>query len=118
MILPASYAASLVLLALGMLCPGSWPNTFKKAGGKWRFELYYFDFAIGAMLAAIIAALTLGSLGFDGFSFLDDLSLAGKRHAFFAVIAGIVFNLANMLLLGAISISGMAVAFPIGLGTA
>src|SRR5689334_4099612 len=36
----------------------------------------------------------------------------------YALAAGAVFNLANMLLVAAISIAGMAVAFPIGIGLA
>jgi glucose uptake protein len=123
MVLPATYAAALVLMILGMLCQASWPATFKMAG-KWRFELYYWDFAIGAAAAALLAALTLGSLGFDvpasgfGFSFVDDLMRAGKRHMMFAFAAGVVFNLANMLFLAAVSVTGMSVAFPVTLGTA
>jgi len=63
-----------------MLCWGAWANTFKATGIKWRFELYYIDFAIGMLLAATVIALTFGNLGFDGFSILDDLRLAGKRQ--------------------------------------
>jgi glucose uptake protein len=118
MILPGSYATALILLLLGMVGWGVWANTFKAAGGKWRFELFYFDFAIGVALAAVIFAFTAGSLGFDGFSFMDDLRLAGKRQDLFGFVAGIIFNLGNMLLLGAVSIAGMAVAFPIALGFA
>jgi glucose uptake protein len=87
-------------------------------GGKWRFELYYFDFALGALLVSVIAAFTFGNLGWDGFQFLDDLRNAGKRQELFAFVAGCVFNLANMLLVAAISVAGMSVAFPIGFGLA
>jgi len=118
MILPASHLASLLLLVLCLLCWGSWANTFNATGKKWRFELYYYDFAIGVMLASVICALTLGTLGWDGFDFLDDIRLAGKRQDVFAFLAGMVFNFGNMLLVGAISIVGLAVAFPAGLGVA
>jgi glucose uptake protein len=116
MILPANHLYSLLLLVLSFLCWGSWANTFNAAGKKWRFELYYFDFAVGVLLAAIICAATVGSLGWDGFSFVDDVRLAGKRQDFFAFGAGIVFNLGNMLLVAAISVVGISVAFPIGVG--
>jgi glucose uptake protein len=116
MILPASYTAALILLIAGMIGWGMWANLFKAAGGKWRFELFYFDFAIGMVLAATLLALTAGSLGFDGFSFADDLRLAGKRQDLFGFSAGLIFNLGNMLLLGAVSITGMAVAFPAAMG--
>lgn len=118
MILPASYTAVLILLIAGMLGWGLWANMFKAAGGKWRFELFYFDFAIGLLVVSAIIALTAGSLGFDGFSFVDDLQLAGKRQDLWAFAGGIVFNLGNMLLLSAVSITGMALAFPAGMGCA
>ncbi len=117
MILPSTYFATFALMILTMLCWGSWANTFKLTG-KWRFELYYFDYAIGVMLLATIAAFTFGSLGFDGFSFRDDLLHASKKQDLYGFLAGVVFNLANMLLVAAISVSGMAVAFPIGIGLA
>ena len=117
MTLPSHYLASLLLLILSMLCWGSWANTFK-ATGKWRFELFYFDFAVGVFVAAVFAAFTFGSLGSDGFSVLDELGISGKRHEAYALLAGVVFNLANMLLVAAISIAGMAVAFPVGIGLA
>jgi glucose uptake protein len=118
MILPNSYAAALLLLIAGMAGFGLWANLFKAAGGKWRFELFYFDFAIGVVVAATVLALTFGSLGFDGFSFADDMRLAGKRQDLFGFAGGLVFNLGNMLLLAAVSIAGMAVAFPAAMGFA
>src|SRR5690242_15257884 len=117
MTLPNSYVAALLLTILSMLCWGSWANTIKMAG-KWRFELFYFDYAIGVMLASVIYAFTFGNLGFDGFLFMDDLLHAGKRQWLDGLAGGVVFNLANMLLVAAISVAGMAVAFPIGIGLA
>jgi glucose uptake protein len=118
MILPGSYAAVVLLLFLGMLSWGTWANTFKAAGEKWRYELYCFDFALGVILVATVIALTVGNLGFDGFSVMDDLRLAGKRQEFLGLCAGVVFNLGNMLLLGAVSLAGLAIAFPIAMGVA
>ncbi len=118
MILPGSYTAVLILLIVGMLAWGAWANLFKAAGGKWRFELFYFDFAIGLLLAAVVIAITAGSLGFDGFSVSDDLQVAGKRQDLWGFSAGVVFNLGNMLLLGAVSVAGMSLAFPVGMGLA
>ncbi len=118
MILPGSYLFTIGLLVLGMLCWGSWANTFKSTGPKWRFELYYFDFALGVAIATTIEGFTMGSLGWDGFSFLDDLRNAGKKQDLYAFLSGGVFNLANMLILGGLSVSGMATAMPIGIGIA
>src|SRR5262245_58258945 len=117
MILPTTYWAALLLSILSMICWGSWANTYKLAGPKWRFELFYFDYAFGVLLAATIAAFTLGSMGLE-LSFMDNLIVTGKRQIVYGVAAGTVFNLANMLLVASISLAGMAVAFPIGIGLA
>jgi glucose uptake protein len=117
MTLPQTYVATLVLTILSMLCWGSWANTFKMSG-NWRFELFYFDYSLGVLLAAGLVAITFGTMGSDGFQFMDDLSQTGKRNIFYGLIAGAVFNLANMLLVAAISVAGLAVAFPVGIGLA
>jgi glucose uptake protein len=117
MILPHTYIATLLVVFFSMLCWGSWANT-QKMTGKWRFELFYYDYAFGVLLTALICAFTLGSLGYDGFSFLDDMMNGGKRYAAMGFGAGIVFNLANMLLVAAIAVAGLAVAFPVGIGLA
>lgn len=116
MLTPDTYIAALLLTILSMLCWGSWANTLKLAG-KWRFELFYFDYSLGVLLAAAIAALTLGSTG-DGFSFYDNMLVSGNHQKAYALAAGVIFNLANMLLVAAITIAGMAVAFPVGIGLA
>jgi glucose uptake protein len=117
MILPQTYGAALLLIIVSMLCWGSWANTFKLSG-KWRFELFYFDYSLGVLIAATIYALTLGNFGYDGFAFVEDLMHAGKRQIFFGGVGGVVFNLANMLLVAAISLAGLSVAFPVGIGLA
>lgn len=116
MILPATYTAALLLTILSMICWGSWANTFKLTG-KWRFELFYFDYSLGVLLAAILAAATFGSLG-DDLSVMDNFLITGKRQIAYGFAGGVIFNLANMLLMAAISIAGLAVAFPIGIGLA
>ena len=116
MILPATYNGALLLIILSMICWGSWANTFKMAG-KWRFELFYYDYSLGVLLAAIVAAYTFGSMGPD-LSFSDNLLITLRRNMAYAGAAGVVFNLANMLLVAAISVAGMAVAFPIAIGLA
>jgi len=104
-------------MILSLICLGSWPSLFKMAG-KWRFELFYFDFAIGLLAAAAIYAFTAGNLGYDGFNFLDDLQHAGKRQWLFGFMAGVIFNFANMLLMAALSVSGLALAFPMSIAMA
>jgi glucose uptake protein len=117
MILPSSYAITFAILVLGMLCWGSWASLYK-ATGNLRYELFYFDFSLGMVLAAVLAALTLGTFGFDGFSFTDDLLHASKKNDLMGALGGAVFNLGNILLLAGVSEAGMSVAFPIGIGSA
>src|SRR5579864_4583656 len=117
MLLPQTYGAALSLIVLTMFCWGSWANTFKLAG-KWRFELFYYDYSLGVLIAATIFALTFGSSGSSGLPFTADLTHAGTREILFGLAGGIVFNLANMLLVAAISLAGLAVAFPVGIGLA
>ncbi len=118
MILPGSYLLTLILFFITFLCWGSWANSLRLAGQKWRFELFYYDFAIGVLGAAIIAAFTFGCLGLDGFTVLDDIQLAGKRQDAFAFAAGCLFNLGNLLIVAALSLSGLSVALPVGMGLA
>jgi glucose uptake protein len=113
MILPGSQLYNLILLAFGMLCLGTWAVTFRMTS-KWRFELYYFDFAIGTVLAALIIGFTFGSLGWDGFALMDDLRIAGKQKEAQAMLGGAIFNLGNMLIMGALSVAGITVAYLIG----
>jgi glucose uptake protein len=116
MILPTTYIAALLLSLVSMICWGSWANTFKLTK-KWRFELFYFDYTFGVLLVALIAAFTFGTYG-DSLTVADNLSITGKRQIALALVAGCVFNLANMLLVAAISLTGLAVAFPVGIGLA
>jgi glucose uptake protein len=116
MVLPTTYGAVIILLLLSMLSWGSWANT-QKLTGKWRFELFYYDFSVGVVVAALLAAYTFGTLG-DELSFADNMFVTGKRNMAFALAGGGVFNLANILLVAAISIAGMSVAFPIAIGLA
>jgi len=115
MILPQTSSLVLTIAVLSLLFLGAWATMFK-AAGKWRFELFYFDFAFGVALSALVFSFTLGDLGYDGFSFIDDLQHAGKRQWLFCFLAGVILNLGNMLLMGAISLAGMSVAFPIAMG--
>lgn len=123
MILPETYTTALLLTIVTMICWGSWANSYKLAG-KWRFELFYWDYAIGVLLAAVVVAFTFGALGFDvasngrGLPFPDDLLDSGRRNWAYGFGAGVIFNLANILLVAAIAVAGMSVAFPVGIGLA
>lgn len=118
MVVVESYALAVVLCFVTMLCWGSWANTQKLATKEWRFQLFYWDYSIGVLLLTLIFAFTLGSSGDTGRGFIQDLQQAGGKYIGYALIGGIVFNIANILLVAAIDIAGMAVAFPIGIGLA
>ena len=113
-----SYSLAIFFCFITMLCWGSWGNTQKLAAKTWRYELFYWDYVIGVLLFSLVSALTLGSFGTDGRSFFEDLSQASSMNILSAVIGGIIFNLSNILLSAAISIAGMSVAFPVGVGLA
>ena len=118
MFIVQSYGTAVVFCIITMLCWGSWANTQKLATRTWRFELFYWDYVLGIFLFSLISAFTLGSHGEQGRSFIADLSQAGGSSLFSALAGGIIFNAANILFSAAISIAGMAVAFPIGIGIA
>jgi glucose uptake protein len=113
-----SYPIAIVLCFITMLCWGSWANTQKLASREWRFQLFYWDYAIGVLLLSLVFSFTLGSFGSGGRPFLADLGQASGAAIWSALLGGIVFNLSNILLVAAIDIAGMAVAFPIGVGLA
>jgi glucose uptake protein len=101
-----------------MLCWGSWANTQKLASKSWSFSLFYWDYVIGIVLLTLFLGLTLGSSGELGRGFLIDLQQGNLEAYGSAFLGGIIFNLANLLIVAAISVAGMAVAFPVGIGIA
>ncbi len=113
-----SYLVAVILCVVTMLCWGSWANTQKLAQKTWRFELFYWDYVIGILIMSVIYSFTLGSNGNLGRRFIEDLSQAEFRNVMNALLGGIVFNAANILVVAAIAIAGMSVAFPIGIGIA
>jgi glucose uptake protein len=116
MFIVESYGIAVVMCFVTMICWGSWANTQKMAGKEWPFQLFYWDYAIGVLLFALALAFTLGSMGHAGRSFVIDLRQASLRAVGLALLGGVIFNLANILLVSAIDIAGMAVAFPIAIG--
>jgi glucose uptake protein len=118
MVLVESYQVAVLMCIVTMICWGSWANTQKLASQEWRFQLFYWDYCLGVLLLTLIFAFTLGSMGTSGRSFLEDVRQADMKFIGSAFFGGVVFNVANILLVAAIDIAGMAVAFPIGIGLA
>ena len=113
-----NYALAVFFCVITMFCWGSCGNTQKLAGKTWRYELFYWDYVIGVLLFALVSGLTAGSWGGGDWSFLANLKQASQSNLISAFFGGIVFNAANILLAAAISIAGMSVAFPVGIGLA
>ncbi|MFA5816940.1 MAG: multidrug DMT transporter permease [Bacteroidales bacterium] len=118
MFIPQSYSLAIILCIVTMLCWGSWGNTQKLAGKSWRFELFYWDYVIGILLFSLLLGFTLGSNGENGRGFIDDIGQAEPGNILNAILGGIIFNASNILLVAAMAIAGMAVAFPVGVGIA
>jgi glucose uptake protein len=118
MFIVEAYPLAIAMCLITMLCWGSWANTQKLASKEWRFQLFYWDYAIGVFLLALLLAFTLGSSGAGGRSFMADLQQADSQWLGSAFLGGVIFNLSNILLVAAIDIAGMAVAFPVGVGLA
>ena len=118
MVIINSYTVAVIMLLVTMLCWGSWANTQKLATKKWPFQLFYWDYTIGIVLLSLIFGITLGSIGEEGRSFWEDIGQASDRALGSAFLGGVVFNIANLLVVVAIDIAGMSVAFPIGIGLA
>ncbi len=118
MVIVHLYPLAVVMCFVTMLCWGSWANTQKLASKEWRFQLFYWDYAIGVLLLSLILAFTMGSIGSEGRGFISDLGQASGGAIGLALLGGVIFNLSNILLVAAIDIAGMAVAFPIGVGLA
>jgi glucose uptake protein len=113
---PETYGMALLFMIVSMLSWGSWANTMKLTP-KWPFQAFYWDYVVGILLGSLVWGFTLGSTG-GGASLLASIAQADKEHILYAIAGGAVFNVANLLLVSAIEIAGLAVAFPIGIGLA
>lgn len=111
-----SYFLAVIFCFITMLCWGSWGNTQKLAAKSWRYELFYWDYVIGMLLFSLILCFTMGSFGSEGRPFLEDLAQVDKKHVWSVILGGVIFNASNILLSASVSIAGLSVAFPLGVG--
>lgn len=118
MFIVGNYFLAVILCVVTMICWGSWGNTQKLAAKTWRYELFYWDYVIGIVLLSIIFGFTLGSIGEQGRGFIDDIMQVNPKSFWSAFTGGIIFNASNILLSASISLAGMSVAFPVGVGLA
>jgi glucose uptake protein len=117
MFTPHSLGIALLMMIGSALFWGSWANTYKGVK-NYRFELFYWDYAIGIFLISLILALTMGNTGNDPSSFLNNVRSADPQNIMMAMIGGAIFNLANLLLVAGIDMVGIAIAFPLSIGIA
>src|SRR5213079_2469141 len=117
MFVPHSFGLALLMILTSAICWGSWANTFKGVK-NYRFELFYWGYAIGIFLISLILAFTMGSSGHDSSSFLNNVRAADTSNIVSTLVGGAIFNLANLLLVAAIDMAGLAVAFPVSIGIA
>ena len=118
MFTPSSLGIALLMMITSAICWGSWANTFKGVK-NYRFELFYWDYALGIFLVSLMLAFTMGrTSGSDPASFLNNVHSADSSNIVYMLIAGAIFNLANLLLVAGIDMAGLAVAFPVSIGIA
>jgi glucose uptake protein len=58
MVVVSSYVTAVIMCFVTMLCWGSWANTQKLASKEWRFQLFYWDYAIVVVILSLILAIT------------------------------------------------------------
>src|SRR6202171_1026262 len=119
MFTPHTLGIALFMMITSAICWGSWANTFKGVKNC-RFELFYWDYAVGIFLISLILALTMGRTGAsnDPASFLNNVHSADTSNIVSTMVGGAIFNLANLLLVAAIDMAGLAIAFPVSIGIA
>src|SRR5438445_2294405 len=117
MFTPHSLNIALLMMITSAICWGSWANTFKGVK-NYRFELFYWDYAVGIFLISLVLAFTMGSTGNDANSFLNNVRFADTSNIVSTMVGGAIFNLANLLLVAAIDMAGLAIAFPVSIGIA
>ncbi|HLJ40819.1 MAG TPA: hypothetical protein VKT50_04975 [Candidatus Acidoferrales bacterium] len=117
MFTPHTFSTALLMIITSAICWGSWANTYKGVK-NYRFELFYWDYAIGIFLISLILAFTMGSMHGGASSFVVNLETADRGNMIYALIGGAIFNLANVLLVAGIDMAGMAFAFPVSIGIA
>jgi len=117
MFTPQTFPLALLMMITSAICWGSWANTYKGVK-NYRFELFYWDYAIGIFLMSLILGHTMGATSNDASNLVHNIHSASTSNVIYALVGGAIFNLANLLLVAAIDMAGLAVAFPISIGIA
>jgi glucose uptake protein len=117
MFTPSSLGVALFMMITSAICWGSWANTYKGVK-NYRFELFYWDYAVGIFLISMILGHTMGMTDHGPLSLPHNLHSADLGNIVSTMVGGAIFNLANLLLVAAIDMAGLAIAFPVSIGIA
>lgn len=109
MVLVTNVTIAMICCIYCCICWGSWGNTQKLVQKKdWLSSLFYWDYIAGFFLTALA-----GLLLFNGGGIFENIT---SESLAWAILGGVVWNIANIFLTAANGIAGMAVGFPIGGG--
>src|ERR1700751_2901067 len=117
MFTPQTLNVALLMMITSAVCWGSWANTYKGVK-NYRFELFYWDYAVGIFLVSLLLAFTMGSVANDSARFINNVRAADPSNFVSTLLGGAIFNLANLLLVAGIDMAGLAIAFPVAIGIA
>ena len=112
MFTPHSLGIALFMMIASAICWGSWANTYKGVK-NYRFELFYWDYAVGIFLVSLILAFTMGSTGNDASSFLNNVRSADTNNIVSVMIGGAIFGfqLGTWFSVAMIGFAGVAVLY-------
>lgn len=95
--------------AIAFICLAAWLPFIKFTSRRWRFEFFTIDLALGALLAAAIAAFTLGNFAGD-LGLGDRFLVASKTSQALVFLAGGLAGLGLLGLFAAIRLLGITAA--------
>lgn len=110
-----SYQMALFGCFVTMICWGSWSNVQKATQGKWPFQFLYWDYTVGFLLISLLMACFISK---KECGFVISLFSSDFKNVLLALLAGIIFNFGNILIVVAIELAGLAIAFPLVMGIA
>ena len=113
-----NYSVAVAFCIVTMLCWGSWANTSKISTKNWPIP----DVLLGLFSWAYTCSYSLrvddGKHRFRRQELPRGHPTGQSSSVFSAAVGGVVFNFSNLLIVAAITVAGLSVAFPIGVGLA
>jgi glucose uptake protein len=115
-----SVPVAFLMSVVTMVCWGLWSTTTRMTG-NWRFEAWYIDYIWSVVASTFVIGVVLGGVSSGGWhpeAFITGIFHVNFEALMWALFAGIVWGIGNILLVSAIRLAGLALAFPIGIGLA